>query len=147
MAALAAIFWRQVVPVRGRRTADDTVHVTAADVVHVVPARRAGPRRSAAADRGRAAFGMGGYRDGPPPIPVAAHAAERWLTAIVGDGTVEVPALALPAAGPIDTGWSPRRGLRPPQIEQLRTSALAARSGAAPSPAADISTDCRHIEG
>ncbi len=81
------------------------------------------------------AFGMGGYRRWAAAHPVAAQAAERWLTTIVGDGTVGVPALALPAAGPIDTGWSPRRGLRPPQIEQFRTSALAARSGAAPSPA------------
>ena len=135
VAALGAIFWRQVVPVRGRRTADDSVHVTAHDVVHVVPAavpvRVAAPLPTGVA----AAFGMGGYRRWAAAHPVAAQAAERWLTAIVGDGTVGVPSLALPAAGPIDTGWSPRRGLRPPQIERLRTSALAARSGAATPPA------------
>ncbi len=123
--------------VRSSPCADATppTDAAAADIVDVVPA--AVPR--AASHRRRpigvaAAFGMGGYRRWAAAHPVAAQAAERWLTAMVGDGTVGVPALALPAAGPIDTGWSPRRGLRPPQIEQLRTSALAARSGAAPLP-------------
>ena len=109
VAALGAIFWRQVVPVRGRNTADDTA--VTADVVHVVPpavpVRVAAPPPTGVA----AAFGMGGYHRWAAAHPVAAQAAERWLTAIVGDGTVGVPSLALPAAGPIDTGWSPRRGL------------------------------------
>jgi poly-gamma-glutamate biosynthesis protein PgsC/CapC len=131
VAAFGAIFWRQVVPVRGRNTADDTAGAAIVDVVPAaVPVRVAPPPAIGVA----AAFGMGGYRRWAAAHPVAAQAAERWLTTLVGDGTVGVPALALPAVGPIDTGWSPRRGLRPPQIEQLRASALAARSGAVPLP-------------
>ena len=71
--------------------------------------------------------------DGRPPtrLPLRPpNAGSRRSSATVPSGFP----LALSAAGPIDTGWSPRRGLRPPQIEQLRTSALAARSGAAPLP-------------
>ena len=42
--------------------------------------------------------------------PVAAHAAERWLTTMVGDGTSTRPTLALPASVNIDPGWSHGRG-------------------------------------
>ena len=145
VAAFGAIFWRQVVPVRGRNTAADTTDDVVVHAVPIAVPARVVPPSSAGVVPARVgpplptsvagAFGMGGYRRWATAHPVAAQAAERWLTTIVGDGTVGVPALALPAAGPIDTGWSPRRGLRPPQIEQFRTSALAARSGAAPSPA------------
>ena len=73
--ALAAIFWRQVVPVR-RLDAEATEHVG-------VPAHTAQPAATGVA----AAFGMGGYRRWAAAHPAAALAAERWLTAMVGDGS------------------------------------------------------------
>ena len=116
VAALAAIFWRQVIPVR-RLDAEATDH-------EHVPARTAEPATTGIA----AAFGTGGYRRWANAHPAAALAAERWLSAMVGDGSATMPALAMPAPVVIDTGWSPSRGLGTPQIEQLRSSALAARS-------------------
>jgi poly-gamma-glutamate biosynthesis protein PgsC/CapC len=116
-----AIFWRQVIPVRRRDEAHAAEDVAVAASVRVAPSLPSGIAP---------AFGMGGYRRWAATHPVAAQAAERWLAAIVGEGTTPLPALALPAPGPIDTSWSPRRGLRTPQIQQIRTSAMAARSSA-----------------
>ena len=117
--ALGAIFWRQVIPVRRTETTDAFETEGAA-----VPVRFAPPSAGGVAT----AFGMGGYRRWAAAHPAAALAAERWLTAMVGDGTAVRPMLAVPAAVNIDPGWSPGRGLGAPQIQQLRTSALAARS-------------------
>ena len=94
-----------------------------------------------------AAFGMGGYRRWAAAHPAAAQAAERWLTALVGEGTAGVPALALPAGCAVDIGlatpttWRPETSatqrLRAPQIRAApEHPPWPARSGRGPQPLA-----------
>ncbi|MGH9132443.1 MAG: poly-gamma-glutamate biosynthesis protein PgsC/CapC [Ilumatobacteraceae bacterium] len=140
--AFVAIFWRQLVPVRGRETAGAPSPAPIAAAGHV--AAHVAAQVVTIGPAVTLAFGMGGYRRWAAAHPAAAHAADRWLSAVIGESAPPLPAIALPAPATVERSHGHELGA--PIIQRLKSSAIAARSSAptATLPRATVKLPVRH---